>query len=193
MVEKMLSTLAGGGEFNAYVHPSLELSATSLHLLVPWHTKPRVRRPSYSLGTGDIRLPPDAGCAHACRRRLSTPAPPRHCCPHIRLGSIENPQALSAVLQALVSCSIDEQVELLSLLIVSATHSLLNRETISKHLSFERLVGLYSKVSLPPSCLSSKPHGTSMLSFPQHRTISILETAASLSVDVSDIDDVYSI
>ena len=96
------------------------------------------------------------------------------------------------MLQALVSCSIDEQVELLSLLIVSATHSLLNRETISRHLSFERLVGLYSKVSLPPSCLISKPLCTSMLSFPQHRTISILETAASLSADASDIDDAYN-
>lgn len=82
----------------------------------------------------------------------------------LRLGSIENPQALSAVLQALVSCSIDEQVELLSLLIVSATHSLLNRETISRHLSFERLVR-----TVPP--LSAfRPHGTISKSSHNHQS-----------------------
>eukprot|EP00040_Diaphanoeca_grandis_P037255 m.241726 g.241726 ORF g.241726 m.241726 type:complete len:2347 (-) comp33782_c0_seq1:119-7159(-) len=58
------------------------------------------------------------------------------------LGALRNPIALSAVVQALIDCTPNEQIELLSLLIVSATHSLLNREKISRHLSFERLLHL---------------------------------------------------
>eukprot|EP00041_Stephanoeca_diplocostata_P039236 m.1602653 g.1602653 ORF g.1602653 m.1602653 type:complete len:779 (-) comp25353_c0_seq68:6930-9266(-) len=59
------------------------------------------------------------------------------------LQPITSPSALPGILQhAIASCSVSEKIELLSMLIVCAAHSKINREYITRYASFDKLLAM---------------------------------------------------
>lgn len=95
------------------------------------------------------------------------------------LRPIGTPTALPGILQhAITSCSVDEQVELLSMLIVSAAHSKINREYITRYVSFDKLL------SMEQSAISASGGDAKVITMKVFQLVHLLGSH-SISVKVS--------